>query len=79
MCHECGDDYEENEFNINQLSPDELNSFADFACAKMALVIENAEANGVLHQLITEWSDQRIIQFELATVMGQTSLDEHNW
>jgi len=77
MCHECGDEYEDN--TLNDMSPDELNEFAYYASDRMREVIEVAESHGILYELITEWSNARIVQFEIAALMGSSSINDQNW
>lgn len=76
MCHECDD---EDDGEYMEMPPDMKEDFFNFICEQMSAVIEKAESMGVLHQLITEWSKERIVQFELATVIEGRSLDEDMW
>ena len=53
--------------------------FFDYITAQMGIVIEKAESMGVLHELITEWPRERVMRFELATVIEGQSLNDSNW
>jgi hypothetical protein len=79
MCHECDDEFEEEQFNLEDASPEMKEEFFDYITQQMGNVIEKAESMGLLHQLIMEWPKERIIQFELATVIEGRSLDEESW
>ena len=80
MCHQCDDENEEQmPFNLEEADEETKEEFFDYITAQMGNVIEKAESMGLLHQLITEWPKERIIQFELATVIEGRSLDEESW
>lgn len=82
MCHECGDENNEQDPDLLdfQDAPEEIReSFYDYIVEQMGLVIDKAESAGVLFQLITEWPNERIVQFELATVMEGRTLDDNGW
>ena len=66
MCHECN--YEEYE-NINQIPPEEMEEFIDFACLQVSKIIDKAENKGFLYQLITEWPKEKQAAFALATIL----------
>jgi len=67
MCHECEDD--DNEFDMSMLPPEEMEQFIDFACMQVSKVIDKAEAQGFLYQLITEWPKEKQAAFAIATVL----------
>jgi transposase-like protein len=79
MCHECDDEFEEEQFNMEDASPEMKEEFFDYITEQMGNVMKKAESMGLLHQLIMEWPKERIIQFELATVIEGRSLDEESW
>ena len=66
MCHECNDEEYE---NINQIPPEEMEKFIDFACLQVSKIIDNAENKGFLYQLITEWPKEKQAAFALATIL----------
>jgi hypothetical protein len=66
MCLECNDvEYE----NINQIPPEEMEEFIDFACLQVSKIIDKAENKGFLYQLITEWPKEKQAAFALATIL----------
>lgn len=79
MCHECGDEEEDTPFNLKDASPEMKEEFFDYITEQMGNVMKKAESMGLLHQLIMEWPKERIIQFELATVIEGRSLDDEEW
>lgn len=83
MCEACdGNEYDDSNDDLLafQDAPEEVReSFYDYITEQMGKVIEHAESTGVLYQLITEWPNERIVQFELATIMQGRSLDEDIW
>jgi hypothetical protein len=79
MCHECDDEFDERQFNLEDASTEMKEEFFDYITSQMGNVIKKAESMGLLHQLIMEWPKERIIQFELATVIEGRSLDDEEW
>jgi hypothetical protein len=69
MCHECDDEYMDNEMNM--ISPEEMEDFIDFACLQVSKAIDKAEDKGFLYQLITEWPRERQAAFALATILEE--------
>jgi hypothetical protein len=68
MCHECEDNNEE-EFSLNMVPEAEREEFLDFACLQVSKVIDKAEHQGFLYQLITEWPKEKQAAFALATIL----------
>jgi hypothetical protein len=82
MCHACENDgYDDDDVPFNfQDAPEEIRGeFFDYITEQMGLVIDKAESAGVLYQLITEWPNERIIHYELATIMEGRSLNDSQW
>lgn len=80
MCHECGDE-EEEEFNINMLPEHEREEFIEFASIQFNTVIEKAAEHDILYELITEWPKAKQAMFSFAVVMENRLLnteDEDN-
>jgi hypothetical protein len=86
MCHECEHEYERDEpaFDpeyINQLQalpPDLKDKFIGEITGLMSHVIERAEAQGFLFEMITEWPRQKVAMYEAAIVMEKNILDDNN-
>ena len=72
MCHECGD--EEEEFSLDQIPEWEREEFLDYACFQVSKVMDKAEKEGFLYELITEWPKEKQLAFAVATVI-QDRLD----
>lgn len=84
MCHECDDEFEyEDNIDITELlenAPEEFKEeFFDYAMEQMGLVMQAAEKNNVLFEMLTEWSKERISAFEMAVIVGGKSLDDDEW
>ena len=77
MCHEC-DGPEEEQFSLENLSEVDKQEFFDYVAEQMNLIMNSAEENGVLFDMITEWPRERVVAFEMATVMHARVLDEDN-
>lgn len=81
MCHECGDEEDQEEFNINMLPEHERENFIEFAVDQFHSVIEKATQHDILFELITEWPQAKQAMFSFATVMENRALldeDEEN-
>jgi hypothetical protein len=84
MCHECDDSFEyDDELDISELlehAPEEFKEeFFDYAMEQMGLVMQAAEKNDVLFEMLTEWPRERISAFEMAVIVGGKSLDDDGW
>lgn len=82
MCQACGDSFDETDndpFDFQEAPEDIRGEFFDYITEAMSRVIEKAESAGVLYQLITEWPTERIVQYEMATIMEGRSLDDESW
>jgi hypothetical protein len=69
MCHECGN--EDEEFSINDIPEAEREEFLDFACIQVSKIMDKAENEGFLYELITEWSKERQFAFSMATMVEE--------
>ena len=83
MCHECDD--EEPEFSseavdrLQEMPEDIKEEIISELQDHMNYVMEKAEANGFLFELITTWPKQKIAMYEAAVIMQrQVLLDEEN-
>lgn len=82
MCQACGDGFDETDdgpFDFQEAPEEIRGAFFDYITEAMSRVIEKAESAGVLYQLITEWPTERIVQYEMATIMERRSLDDTDW
>ena len=84
MCHECDDSFEyDDELDITELlenAPEEFKEeFFEYAMEQMGLVMQAAEKNDVLFEMLTEWPRERISAFEMAVIVGGKSLDDDGW
>jgi hypothetical protein len=84
MCHEC-DDENEPEFSseavdrLQEMPEDIKEEIISELQDHMNYVMEKAEANGFLFELITSWPKQKIAMYEAAVIMQrQVLLDEEN-
>jgi len=85
MCHECGDD-EEPEFSSEavdklQEMPDDIrDEIISELQEHMNYIMEKAEQNGFLFELITQWPRQKVAMYEAAVVMQRHVMldEEHN-
>lgn len=85
MCHECGDD-DESEFSsdaieqLQQMPEDVRNELISELQDHMNYIMEKAEENGFLFELITQWPRQKVAMYEAAVVMQRQVLrDEENY
>lgn len=75
--HEHEDeDEDESMLNFDQMSPVEKQEFYDYISKQMNLVMEKAETHGVLFDLITKWSREKQVAFEMATVLENRVLED---
>jgi hypothetical protein len=84
MCHECDDNFEyDDELDISDLldnAPEEFKEeFFEYAMEQMGLVMQAAEKNNVLFEMLTEWPRERVSAFEMAVIVGGKSLDDDGW
>jgi len=89
MCHECDDEYEDDvEFNsesvdrLQELPTEVKNQLISELQDHMSYIMDKAEQNGFLFELITEWPRQKVAMYEAAVVMQRQILndvaDDHN-
>jgi hypothetical protein len=77
MCHECGDEEQEDqEFTLNMIPEEEQEEFLDFAVDKFRKVMDKAIEHDILYELITEWPTQKQAMFTFATVMEDRLLGD---
>jgi hypothetical protein len=78
MCEACHDDHEEENADalFESLPESKKQEFYDYITSQMNLVMEKAENHGVLFELITEWSKEKQIAYEMATVIEDRVLND---
>ena len=76
MCHECGDDEEQQEFTLDMIPEEEQEEFLDFAVEKFRKVMDKAIEHDILFELITEWPAPKQAMFTFATVMEDRLLGD---
>lgn len=76
MCHECGDEEEQQEFTLDMIPEEEQEEFLDFAVDKFRKVMDKAIEHDILYELITEWPTQKQAMFTFATVMEDKLLGD---
>jgi hypothetical protein len=84
MCHACEHEDEGSEVQFDSQYVDELQSMPpdlkDELIGKitglMGYVMERAEAQGFLFEMITEWPRQKVAMYEAAIVMEKNILDD---
>lgn len=76
MCHECGDDEEQQEFTLDMIPEEEREEFLDFAVEKFRKVMDKAIEHDILYELITEWPAPKQAMFTFATVMEDRLLGD---
>ena len=76
MCHECGDEEEQQEFSLDMIPEEEQEEFLDFAVDKFRKVMDKAIEHDILYELITEWPTQKQAMFTFATVMEDKLLGD---
>ena len=83
MCHACEheDEGDETAFDpqyineLQELPPDIKEEFIGEIAGLMSHIIERAEAQGFLFEMITEWPRQKVAMYEAALVMEKNILD----
>jgi len=79
MCQACYDDHEEedNDSLFEALPESKKQEFYDYITKQMNLVMEKAETHGVLFELITEWSKEKQVAYEMAAVIENRVLNDN--
>jgi hypothetical protein len=83
MCHACEHEGERDEPSfdsqyideLQELPPDIKEEFIGEIAGLMSHIIERAEAQGFLFEMITEWPRQKVAMYEAAIVMEKNILD----
>ena len=82
MCQACEDNHSDDEntgININDIPEHEREEFFEYLGEQLNLVMDKAEKNDVLYDLITKWPKAKIVAFEMATVIeNRVLMDEDN-
>jgi hypothetical protein len=82
MCHECGDEEDDIQFSsefidaLQELPPEEKENVLDDMQESIAYVMEKAEQQGFLFELITSWPRTKVAMYEAAVVMEKNILDD---
>jgi hypothetical protein len=80
MCKACEDNHEDDgrdfQEEFNQLSEVEKQEFYDYAVGQLSFIIDKAESNGVLFDLITKWPREKQVAFEMAAVIENRILND---
>ena len=87
MCHACehedeGDNAQFDSHYVDELQsmpPDLKDELIGQITGLMSHVIERAEAQGFLFEMITEWPRQKVAMYEAAIVMEKNVLDDDNY
>lgn len=87
MCHACEHEDEGNEpqfdseyvDRLQELPPDIKDEFIGEITGLMGHIIERAEAQGFLFEMITEWPRQKVAMYEAAIVMEKNILDDNDY
>ena len=87
MCHACEHEDEGNEIEfdpayvneLQELPPDIKEEYIGKITGLMGHVIERAESQGFLFEMITEWPRQKVAMYEAAIVMEKNILDDDNY
>ena len=66
------------EFPIEEWPDIYREKLADWAGTQLNIVMEEAEKDGVLFRLLTEWPRAKIAQYELMTLLGRGSAQFDN-
>ena len=74
MFHNHDDD--EDTPSFESLSPVEKQEFYDYITKQMNLIMNKAETQGVLFDLITKWPRDKQVAYEMATVIENTVLED---
>jgi len=85
MCHECGDEEEEEvQFSadfINELQslpPDMKEEVITDMQEALAYIMNKAETQGFLFEMITSWPRQKVAVYEAAIFMEKSILDDNH-
>jgi hypothetical protein len=82
MCQACENNHSDDEdtgMNINDIPEHEREEFFEYLGEQLNLVMDKAEKNDVLYDLITKWPKAKIVAFEMATVIeNRVLMDEDN-
>jgi hypothetical protein len=82
MCQACENNHsddEDTDMNINDIPEHEREEFFEYLGEQLKLVMDKAEKNDVLYDLITKWPKAKIVAFEMATVIeNRVLMDENN-
>jgi uncharacterized membrane-anchored protein YjiN (DUF445 family) len=85
MCQACDDlhdDDNENEVNIEEvlkhLSEERKQEFYDYMVKQLGVVINAAESENVLFDLITQWPRDKQVAYEMATVIKDRVINDHD-
>jgi len=82
MCQACENNHSDDEdtgININDIPEHEREEFFEYLGEQLNLVMDKAEKNDVLYDLITKWPKAKIVAFEMATVIeNRVLMDEDN-
>ena len=87
MCHACehedeGDNIQFDSHYVDELQsmpPDLKDELIGQITGLMSHVIERAEAQGFLFEMITEWPRQKVAMYEAAIVMEKNILDDEDY
>lgn len=74
MFHNHDDD--EDTPSFESLSPVEKQEFYDYITKQMNLIMNKAETQGVLFDLITKWPHDKQVAYEMATVIENRVLED---
>ena len=69
-------DDEEDTPSFESLSPVEKQEFYDYITKQMNLIMNKAETQGVLFDLITKWPHDKQVAYEMATVIENRVLED---
>lgn len=76
MCAACGD--EDDDFDMESAPESVKQEFYDYITKQMRLVIEKAETQGVLFDLITKWPNDKQVAYEMACVIENRVLNDED-
>lgn len=69
-------DHNDDTPDFEALSPVEKQEFYDYITKQMNLIIQKAETQGVLFDLITKWPHDKQVAYEMATVIENRVLED---
>ena len=77
MRRDYDDEFEDDEEpSFESLSPVEKQEFFDYISKQMNLVMDKAEAHGILFDLITKWPREKQVAYEMAAVIENRVLND---